>query len=96
MWVLGTIVSRTGLIESSLRHNVGLVPRRVINILFCPGLRRAGGAARVNQHLSFDCANTLAPGHSMIKQCLVSALSSIYILEDGTKEFTVMHFDTNI
>ena len=32
--VLATIVPRTGLIESSLRHNVGLVPRRVINILF--------------------------------------------------------------
>ena len=34
MCVLATIVPRTGLIESSLRHNVGLVPRRVINILF--------------------------------------------------------------
>ena len=65
-----------------------LVPRRVINGRhpFCSGLRRAGAAARVNQHLSFDCANTLAPGHSMIKQCLVSALSSIYILEDGAAQ----------
>ena len=79
-------------------QHVGLVPRKVINSRqpFCQGLRRAGVAVRVNQHLSFDCANTLGPGHSMIKQCLVSALSSIYILEDGTKEFTVMHFDTNI
>ena len=34
MWVLATIVPRTGLIESSLRQYVGLVPRRVINILF--------------------------------------------------------------
>ena len=51
---------------------------------------------KVNQHLSIDCANTLGPGHSMIKQCLVSAPSSVYILEDGTKEFSMIHFDTNI
>ena len=95
MWVLGTIVSRTGLIESSLRQYV-ISPSKGNQHPFCPGLRRAGAAARVNQHLSFDCANTLAAGHSMTEQCLVSALSSIYILEDGTKEFTVIHFDTNI
>ena len=70
------------------------VPRKVINSRqpFCPGLRRAGVATRVNQHLSIDCANTLGPGHSMIKQCLVSACPRFIFLKNSLSYIT----DTNI
>ena len=64
-------------------HNVRSVRSKVINSRkpFCLGPRIAGGATIVNQHLSTDCANTRGPGHSMIKQCLISALASIFNLK---------------
>ena len=49
----------------------------------------------VNQHIvAIDLARTMGPGHSMIKQRLISALSSIQNIKTfikALKEFTVKH-----